>query len=128
MYVILQIFLLSTGVHALKVIIHKSRSEVSLVVQDTIENVSVAYSKFIIRFPRKMLNFHLHFIQFLSDDATISKKRDLHFFAHENMKKTPSKVAHNWPKIYFFSIANHPKTGPNLNFCSIKIAHRATNV
>ena len=38
------------------------------------------------------------------------------------MKKPPSKVAHNWPKIYFFSIANRPKTSPNLNFCSIKIA------
>ena len=53
MYVILQIFLLSTGVHALKVIKHKSRGEVSLVEQDTIENVSVAYLNFIIKFPNQ---------------------------------------------------------------------------
>ena len=39
------------------------------------------------------------------------------------MKKTPSKVAHNRP--IFFSTANQPKTSPNLNFCSIKNAHRA---
>ena len=39
-----------------KVIIHKSHSEAFLVEQDKIENVSVAYLKFIIFF------FHLHFI------------------------------------------------------------------
>ena len=57
-------------------------------------------------------------------DATIFKKK---YFAHENMKKTLSKVAHNWPN-FFFSIANRPKTSPNLNFCSIKIDHRVTYV
>ena len=40
-----------------KVIIHKSRGEVSLVEQGTIEKVSAAYSKFIIIFLRKKLNF-----------------------------------------------------------------------
>ena len=39
------------------------------------------------------------------------------FFAHENMKKPPSKVAHNRPN-FFCSIANRSKTSPNLNFCS----------
>ena len=39
-------------------------------------------------------------------------------FALENMKKLLSKIAHN---IFFFSIANQPKTTPNLIFCSIKI-------
>ena len=51
-------------------------------------------------------------------DVTISKNEN---FAAENMKKTPSKVAHNRPQI-FFSIANKPKTNPNLIFCSIKMS------
>ena len=46
-------------------------------------------------------------------------KKNLHFFAHENMKKTLSKVAHNRPQI-FFSIANRPKTSPNLRYFSQK--------
>ena len=46
-------------------------------------------------------------------------------FARDNMKKTLSKVAHNQPN-FFFSTANRPKKSPNLNFCSMKIAHRAT--
>ena len=51
--------------------------------------------------------------------ATMFSKKK---FAHENMKRPPSKVAHNRPQT-FFSIANS-----NLHFCSIKIAHRATYV
>ena len=55
-----------------KVIIHKSHGEVSLVEQDTIENVSAAYLKFIIILLRKNLNlFHLHFMQLFSADAKI---------------------------------------------------------
>ena len=47
------------------------------------------------------------------------------FFAHENIKKTLlSKVAHNRPK-FVFSVANRPKTSPNLLFlfhkkCSLR--------
>ena len=37
------------------------------------------------------------------------------------MKKTPSKVAHNRPQIFFVSIANWSKTSPNLYFCSKKL-------
>ena len=55
-----------------KVIIHKSHGEVSLVEQDTIENVSAAYLKFII-----------------------------FFFAYKNRKKQPSKVAQNQSKSQF---------------------------
>ena len=40
------------------------------------------------------------------------------FFAHENMKKPASKVAHNRPKFVFFSNANRSKSSPNLNSCS----------
>ena len=43
------------------------------------------------------------------------------FFAHENMKKLPSKVAHNRPN-FFFSIANSPKINPNLIFYFLKLA------
>ena len=43
-----------------KVIIHTSRGGVSLVEQDTIENVSVAYLKFIKKILKKF--FHLHFM------------------------------------------------------------------
>ena len=43
-------------------------------------------------------------MQLFSADATIFKKKNLTFiFAPENMKKTPSKVAHNWPRPFFFS-------------------------
>jgi hypothetical protein len=59
-----------------KVIIHKSRGEASLVEQDTIENVSLAYLIFMIIFLRKKhIFFYLHFMQFFSADATISKKK-----------------------------------------------------
>ena len=46
----------------------------------------------------------------------------------KNVKKTPSKVAHNCRKMFFFNTANWPKTSPNLKFCSIKIAHRTTYI
>jgi hypothetical protein len=36
------------------------------------------------------------------------KKLDL-FLAHENMKKTPTKVDHNRPKIFFSVLAWLPK-------------------
>ena len=43
-------------------------------------------------------------MQLFSADATIFKKKNLTFiFAPENMKKTPSKVAHNWPRPFFSS-------------------------
>ena len=66
-------------------------------------------------------------MQLLSAEAKIFLKKINLFFAPENMKKLLSKVAHNHPN-FFFSIANRPKTSPNLNFCSIKIAHRVTYV
>ena len=60
---------------------------------------------------------HLHFMHFLVRTLHLKKN------THENTKNTPSKVAHNQ-----HSIANRPKTSPNLNFCSIKITHRMTYV
>ena len=49
-----------------KVIIHKSRGEVSLVEQDTTECVVLAYLKFIFKFSSKKLWFsHLNVMQLL---------------------------------------------------------------
>ena len=67
-------------------------------------------------------------MQLFSADATMFKKKINIFFAPENMKKTPSKVAHNRPRPFFFSTANRPKSSPNLNSCSIKISHRGTSL
>ena len=43
-------------------------------------------------------------MQLFSADATMFFKENLRniFFAPENMKKTPSKVAHNRPRPFFF--------------------------
>ena len=65
-----------------KVIIHKSRGEVSLVEQDTIEYVSRFFFK---------IFFQLHFMQLFSADATLFKKKDS-FFVYENMKNRPQKL------------------------------------
>ena len=46
------------------------------------------------------------------------------FFALENIKKMPSKVAYFTAQSEIFSTANQPKTSPNIIFCSIKMAHR----
>ena len=64
-----------------------------------------------------LCNFLLWTLQYL-------KKK----FDPENMKKTPSKVAHYRPKIFFSSIANRPKTSPNFIFCSIKMSPCATSI
>ena len=40
-------------------------------------------------------------MQLFSVDATVFFKIFYHFFAPENMKKTPSKVAHNRPPTFF---------------------------
>jgi hypothetical protein len=67
-------------------------------------------------------------MQLFSADGTIFKKQNKMFFAPENMEKPTSKVAHDLPKFIFFSIANRPKTTPNLNFYSIKIANCVTSL
>ena len=48
-----------------------------------------------------------------TQSCNVSKKNLKKFFAPENMKKTPSKVAHNWPPIFFQywpNCPNGPKT------------------
>jgi hypothetical protein len=53
-------------------------------------------------------------MQLVSADANnILKKNLTFFFAHENMKKPPSKVAHNWSRFFFQyrpGCPNGPKT------------------
>ena len=53
--------------------------------------------------------------------------KNLEKFAHEDIKKLHLKVAQNRPNSFsVHTTANRPKTSPNLNFFSIKNAHRAT--
>ena len=73
------------------------------------------------------LFFQLHFMQLFSAEATIFFRIKVKKIDDENFKKLPSKIAHNRPNS-FYSIVKRPKTSPNLNFCSIKIAHVATYV
>ena len=57
-------------------------------------------------------------MELFSMDATMFKKKFYRFFFDlENMKKPPSKVAHNRPRP-FFSVQ---PIGPNLTSCSIKM-------
>ena len=104
----------------------KSRGGVSLVEQDTIELCFLAYLKFMIKFLRKKNKFFT-FILYTFLVRTIQYIfQNLFFFAHEGIKKRPQKLLIIGP--IFFSIANRPKTSTNLNFCSMKIAHRVTYV
>ena len=64
-------------------------------------------------------------MQLFSANTTIFKKQLNCFFALENIKKRPQKLLIIGPN-FFFRIANRTKTSTNLNFCSIKIALRAT--
>ena len=88
---------------ATKVIIHKSRGEVSLVEQDTIKNDSAAYLKFIIIFFGNNFFFFTfilcNFLVWMLQYCFLNLKKKL---AYKNMKKTASKVAHNRP--IFFSV------------------------
>ena len=103
---------------AVKVIIDKSRDELSLLEQEIIENVS--WPIFFLNgysFNFILCNFLVWMLQWFKKSFNIS-------FAPENMKKTPSKVAHNWPRL--FSTANRPKSSPNLNSSSVKSHYNMT--
>ena len=58
---------------------------------------------------KNLLFYKRDITQLFRADATVFKKSD-----HENMKKTPSKVAHNQP--IFFSITNRQKNQPKSQF------------
>jgi hypothetical protein len=99
---------------------------VSLVEQYTIDCEYLAYF-----LPKKNSeknkNYKRDIMQLFSADATMFFKKFQYFFAHANMKKLASKVAHNRP-IFFFSIANRLKISPNLIFSSIKMTACATSI
>ena len=76
---------------------------------------------------KKIYNFNKSIMQLFSADASVFKKKKL-FFDPENMKKTPSKVAHNRPPNFFFSTANRHKTSPNHIFCSIEMSPCVTSI
>ena len=67
-------------------------------------------------------------MQLFSADATIFLKKSEFFFVPQNMKKPPSKVAHNQPQFFSVCIANWPKISPNLILCSIIMAPCATSI
>ena len=75
----------------LKVIIHKLRGRVSLVEQTTIDCVPILSKK-----KSKIIFFfyNQYDVNFCSK-AIIFLKQNLKFFVNKDMKKTPSKVAHN---------------------------------
>ena len=53
-------------------------------------------------------------MQLFSADAIVFSKKLKIKFGIKNMKKLPSKIAHNQPK-FFSSTAKLPKTSTNLN-------------
>ena len=62
-------------------------------------------------------------MQLFSADATIFLKKK----SYENVKKLPSKNAHNWPPFFFSVLPTVPKPA-QISICAIKIAHRGTYV
>ena len=54
-------------------------------------------------------------MQLFSLDAIGFTKKLKKKFDPENMKKMPSKVAHNWPPTFFYVLARLPKQPRNRN-------------
>ena len=54
-------------------------------------------------------------MQLLVRTLQLKKKENNNFFAPENMKKPPSKVAHNRPRPFFSVLARLPKRPKNRN-------------
>ena len=102
-----------------KVIIHKSRVEV--LEQDTIECVSILYLRFVLQFQ------FMFFFTFISCNFLVQTlqylKRIEKRFAFKKFKKCPQKYLIYNRLGWELSVL---PTSPNLKFCSIKNAHRAT--
>ena len=52
---------------------------------------------------------------YMDAPLVFSKKRKKHFFDPENIKKLPSKVAHNRPTFFMYALAWLPKRPRNRN-------------
>ena len=113
-----------------KVIIHKSRGEAFLVEQDIIDYVSTTYFRPAILSQKEFKhNFKEIFIKEILGNFLVQTLQYFFKNANENMKKNgPQKLLIIGPQFFFQYTANRPKTGPNLKFCSIKIAHCGTYV
>ena len=93
-----------------KVIIHKSRGEAFLVEQDIIDYVSTTYFRPAILSQKEFKhNFKKIFIKEILGNLLVQTLKYFLKNANENMKKTPSKVAHNWPPIFFSVLPTGPK-------------------
>ena len=91
-----------------KVNIEKSCGEVSLMEQDTIENVSQ---------PKK--SFFLFLISYIFDTSKFAKKIFISFEVYDGF--IGQKILKLWRQESW-------PFGPNLNSCSIKISHRGTSL
>ena len=59
-------------------------------------------------------------MQLYSADAKVFSKKLKKIFDPKNMKKSPSKVTHNWPTTFFSVLARLPKRPKNRNPVSQK--------
>jgi len=60
-------------------------------------------------------------MQLLIVDAGVFLKTLTPFFGYENMKKLSSKVAHNWPQMFFSVLQTGPITA-QISFFSMKMS------
>ena len=67
--------------------------------------------------PFILCNFSVRTLQY------IQKKLNL-FFAHENIKKRASKVAHNWPRTFFSQVLPGCPNQPRIDFSYYKYVQR----
>ena len=91
------------------------------------KTVQLIFSFFVIYEKRKW-DETLTYCNFLVQKLQYFLQKFKLFFAPANMKKPPTKVAHNQPAIFFSSFTNRPKSSPNLIFCSTKMSLCATSI
>ena len=75
------------------------------------------------KFPKKKNNnLPFFYAAFQCGRCNFFKNLFLFFFAHENIKKLPSKVAHNRPQTFFSSTGPAAQTSPELIFHIINMS------
>ena len=93
----------------------------ALCVLQTYFRIRLAYKKRLKNknkiFPKKFFFFFTFFLCNFSVRTLQCFQIFFFFFDHKKLKKTPQKVAHNWPKgVFFFSAAPTAQTSPELHF------------